>query len=498
VRQAGDRTLALETRALKSWPASVGVAVLPTLGAIAVGLTAQYGQTEFYVAGFLLVVALVGYVFGLRNRPELVIGGFLIWLTVERMAVASLAPGLDPETVRLMLGFKELFFPLLGIGLLHAVASVWRQAPPQVRIVDGLAVAFGILILVAFAVSSAPLMDRLIYARRLALLPLVYGVVRLLPWRLGTLRAVTQMVIVAAVAVAVFGFFERFVAESLIWREWIPAAYYYHLSNLGGLSAQGSDFPLLGLPVAFWDFTAGVPQRRLVSTFLEATTLASFLAFGTIAALATIRPRAWSIVVAGVIGFAGFLTLGKVGWLILAFGVGYVLVVSVIPRLRDPAWLASLAAALIGALAIVSLALEADGSATGALAHFDGLRQGIVSAFQAPMGRGLGIGGNFGSGLLGAESMFGVILVQVGILGLAMWAAWMVALVFALATMSKLVREEPLLGPSLAAAVIAFFGTAALTESAGGYLGNWVYALVPAAFLTVASQAAVRVPPEHR
>ena len=480
-----------------SWPGAVGITTLPTLGAIALGISAQHGHAAFYVAGALLVVALCVYVLGLRNRPELLIVGFLIWLTVERIVVAALAPGLDPETLRLLLGYKELFFPLLGIALLPAIAPAWRQAPPLLRVVDGLAVAFVVVVIVALLVSSTPVLDRLVYARRLALLPLVYGVVRLLPWRLGTVRAVAWMVIAAALAVAAFGLLERFVAESLIWRQWVPAAYYFHLSSLGDLSAQGTDFPVLGLPVTFWDFTGVPPERRLVSTFLEATTLASFLAFGAILAVATIRQRVRGIAVAGVIGVAGFLTLGKVGWLILAFGIGYVLVISVVPRLRDPAWLASLAAALIGALAIISLALEASGSASGALAHFHGLRQGIESVLQAPLGRGLGIGGNFGAGTLGAESTFGVILVQIGAIGLAMWAAWILALAFACATMGEHLRDEPLLGPALAAALIAFFGTAALTESAGGYLGNWVYALLPAAFLSVAAHQTVGLRPAH-
>lgn len=471
-----------------SWPGAVSVATLPTLGAIGLALSAQHGHAAFYVAGAVLVVALSVYVLGLRNRPELLVAGFLIWLTVERLVVASLAPGLDPETLRLTLGYKELFFPLLGLALVPAIAPAWRRAPTLLRVVDGLAVAFIVVVVVAFVLSSTPLLDRLVYARRLALLPLIYGVVRLLPWRIGTVRAVALMVIAAALAVAAFGFLERFVAESLIWRHWVPAAYYFHLSSLGDLTAQGTDFPVVGLPVTFWDYTGMQPERRLVSTFLEATTLASFLAFGAILAVATIRRQIWRIAVAGVIGLGGFLTLGKVGWLILAFGIGYMLVISVLPRMRDPAWLASLAAALIGALALVSLALEASGSASGVLAHFHGLRQGIESVLDAPLGRGLGIGGNFGAGTLGAESTFGVIMVQVGAIGMAMWAAWILALAFACVTMGEHVREEPLLGPALAAALIAFFGTAALTESAGGYLGNWVYALIPAAFLSVAAR----------
>jgi hypothetical protein len=473
-------------------PGAIGWVALPTLAAIALGLTAPMGQAAFLIGLAVAVAALLAYVVGLRSRPALLVAGFLLWLSIERLAVAVLSPRLDPATFPLLLGYKELFFPLAGLVLLPAVPRVWREAPLQLRIVDGLAIAFGVIIVAGFFLSDAPLMDRVVYARRLALLPLIYGVTRLLPWRLDSLRATTRLLVLVAVAVAAFGLLERFFLESLIWREWIPAAYYYHLHTLSGLGAPGSDFPTQGLPVVFYDLTAGVPERRLVSTFLEATTLASFLAIGTILAVATVRPWIVGLATGALIVAAGYLTLGKAGWLITAVGVTYVLVVSVVRRLREPAWLASMAAGLIGALVVISLVLEASGSATGALAHFDGLRQGIGSLTDAPLGRGLGIGGNFGAGILAAESTFGVIMVQLGVLGLLIWAAWMLALAYACATVGGRLSAEPLLSAAVAAALIAFFGTAAFTESAGGFLGNWVYGLVPAALLTVASTTAAR------
>lgn len=448
------------------------------------------GRVAFLIGLVVVIAALVAYVVGLRSRPALLVGGFLVWLSIERLVVATLSPRLDPSTLPLLLGYKELFFPLAGLVVLPSIPRVWREAPFRLRAVDGLAIAFGAIIVVGFVLSDAPVMDRLVYARRLVLLPLIYGVMRLFPWRLGSLRSVTRLVVLTAAAVAAFGLLERFVLEGPIWREWIPAAYYYHLSSLSDLSARGSDFPRLGLPLAFYDFTVGEPERRLVSTFLEATTLASFLSIGAILAVAAVRPRILGLAAGALIALAGWLTLGKAGWLITGVGVSYVLAVSLVRRLREAAWLVSMAAGLIGALVVISLVLEASGSATGALAHFEGLRQGIGSLIEAPFGRGLGIGGNFGAGVLAAESTFGVIMVQLGLVGLLAWAAWILALAFACATVGARVRAEPLLSPALGAALIAFFGTAAFTESAGGFLGNWIYGLMPAALLTVATRTA--------
>jgi hypothetical protein len=434
-------------------------------------------------------LGLIAYVFALRRRPALLIGGFLVWLSVERMAVAMLSPGLAPELLPLLLGYKELFFPVTGLVLIPAIPRVWREAPVELRVVDGLAIAFGVIIVVGFALSDAPLMDRVVNARRLALLPLIYGVVRLLPWRVESLRTVTKLVVIAALVVAVFGLIERLVLGEIVWREWVPAAYFYHLSNLSGIAAPGSDFPMRGLPLAFMDFTSGEGERRLVSTFLEATTLASFLSFGAIVALAAVRPPVLGVAAAAVISAAALLTLGKAGWVILGVGLAYVVAISFVPRLREPAWLASMAAGVFGALVVISLVLEVSGSATGALAHFEGLREGIEAVIENPIGHGLGIGGNFGTGVIAAESTFGVIMVQLGLLGFLIWAAWMVALAFACSTVGRWVRAEPLLSGGLAAALIGFVGTAAFTESAGGFLGNWVYAMLPAALLTVAARS---------
>jgi hypothetical protein len=226
----------------------------------------------------------------------------------------------------------------------------------------------------------------------------------------------------------------------------------------------------------------------LVSTFLEATTVAAFLALAATLALARRPVRPSGLAVAAVIGVAAALALSKAGWAILAVGIGYTAIASLVPRLRDPVWLVSMAAALLGALLVVALTLESTGLATGPLAHFDGLKEGIESAFTAPLGIGLGYGGNFGASKLGAESTFGVTLVQLGWLGLLLWVGWLVGAAIAAARLGRTILGLEIVALATGAALSAFLGTAALTESAGGLLGNWPYALIAGAIVTVASR----------
>jgi len=118
----------------------------------------------------------------------------------------------------------------------------------------------------------------------------------------------------------------------------------------------------------------------------------------------------------------------------------------------------------------------------GALAHVRGLQEGLDSMASAPLGYGLGYGGDFGVGQTGAESTLGVMLVQIGVQGSAIWVAWMVGLALACAYAARHSRAG-FLCLVMSVTTFAFLVTALFTESAGGLLGNWPYALLPALLL---------------
>jgi hypothetical protein len=435
-------------------------------------------------------LVLAGALIALRNRPPFVVATLIVWLTIERFAVAAISPVMDAGALKAVLAYKELFFPfLLFIGF-PRILIVWREAPWSLRIVDLLALGFCLVVLVGVVLSPAPAMERILYARRLTILPVVYLGVRLMPWRPADARPLLYVVAAAAAAAAVFGLAERLAGETLIWRQLIPAAFYYHQSALADLSARGTDFPYLGLPVTFWQFsTSGLPERRLVSTFLEATTLASFLALATLLISTTFRRSVGGLALVALTGAATILTLSKAGWAILAVGFAYLVVIAVVPRLREPRWLLSMAAGVVGGLIVLAVAVEASGATTGALAHFTGLKQGIESVLATPFGHGVGIGGNFGATDVGAESTFGVMLVQMGAIGLVLWSAWLLGLAVACGRFAGEWDGSRLVMAAMSAALIAFFATAALTESAGGLLGNWLYPFVAGALVTVGGTA---------
>jgi hypothetical protein len=470
-----------------AWSAFLVMA--PSLAIMSLAAIANLGSDAFG-AGYALAVTLsFAVLFVLRQKPVLISASLLIWLSLQRFALATFSPTLDAEQLRALLAFKELFFPMLGVILLPHLIDRVRKGKGWIRAVDLLALAFGALVVVGLLLSPAPVDDRILYARRLAVLPLVYVAARLLPWHRLSFQVVLMMVTIAGVLLSVFGIAERFWLEGPLWREMVPAAYYYHLSGLAGLTAPGTDFPVDGLPRVFYDFTTSNPERRLVSTFLEATTLASFLAISALITVSAHRLTPRVLVVAGTIAAATFLTLSKAGIAVLLFGMAYLIGARLLRRLRDPAWMLSMAVGLAGALLVVATALQTSGVRTGALRHFQGLVQGIESAAVNPLGLGLGVGGGFGEGLLGSESTFGVLLVQLGVPGLAIWTLWVVCLAYVCAQYGRGDAASRLTGPAIGVALIGFFGTASLTESAGGLVGNWIYAFAAGALITSESEA---------
>ena len=458
--------------------------LVPTVAIIAVGYALGRTGWQFNLGYGVAIAALLGTLITLRQRPLLITATLLLWLSIQRFAVAAVSPGIGVDHLRALLGYKELFFPLLAVVLLPRLVTQLRNGRGAPRVVDLLAVAFGLLVLAAIFLSPAPVSDRVLYARRLALLPLAYMVARLLPWTRRDFHRAVWLIVGFGLLLTLFGFVELFILEGQIWRESIPAAYFYHLSGLAGLNTPGTDFPVDGLPRVFYDFSTGTPTRRMVSTFLEATTLASFLALSTILAFAR-RPSLRSVAVGLTIGVGTFLTLSKAGIGIAGAGLAYLVASAGWPRLRSPLWILSMAAGLLGALLIIAFALSASGVTTGSLAHFRGLREGVESITTAPLGIGLGMGGGFAATLVGSESTFGVLLVQLGIPGLLLWGGWLVAMACLCALAGGRSNDEAVLGPAIAIALIGFFGTASLTESSGGLLGNWAFAFIAGALIAV-------------
>jgi hypothetical protein len=465
----------------------VGVAA----GPVVVGVLFGRAPFPFAIAFAILVAALVAFVWGHRTRPLIVLVALTIWLVVERFALASISPGLTPITLAVLLGYDELFFPLMIIVAAPRIPRVFADSPRVIRAIDLVVIAFALFVFISFVFSPASLLDRLTYARRLTVLPMIYTAGRLQLVDSQTLRRYVTVLLGIAAALAIFGLMERFWFEGLIWRNLIPTMYFYHLQQATGVTtSMVPEHGFRGLPLTYWTFDTGVPMRRLVSTSIEATTMATFFAICTVLAVASRQLTRLRVSLAILLAAATFLTLGKAGIGVVLIGFAYLGAIQW-PWVRHPGWIAEAAVAALLVLVGVGVMGSSSGLAetisTGALQHVQGFVEGVNVASSNLFGRGVGIGGGFATVRTGAESTFGTVLVEIGWPGLLLWSGWMLGTAAACALLSPYIAFNRYLGFSVAAALAGLFATASLTESAGGLSGNWPYPLLAGLIVAVAS-----------
>lgn len=459
-------------------------------GPVFVGALFGRAPIPFSISFAILLAGLAAFVWVHRERPLIVLVAMTLWLTVERFALAAISMQLTPTTLAALLAYNELFFPLLLVVSAPRIPRVFASSPPAIRVIDLVVVAFAAYVVISFVLSSAELLDRLTYVRRLTVLPMIYAAARLQRVDGVMLRRYVGFLIAVGVLLAIFGLLERFWLEDLIWRDLIPTLHFYQMHQATGVTTSTSpEAGFNGLPLTYWVFDAGVPVRRLVSTSIEATTVAMFFAVCTVVAMAT---RRWTEVRVGatvLLGVATFLTLGKGGIGVLLMGATYLVAIHWLWA-RHPGWITVAGFGTMLGLVGAGVLLQAWGAtsliSTGAFLHLEGLIEGIVVASSSLFGLGVGGGGGFATVRTGAESAFGTMLVQLGWPGLLLWSGWLLGATFACAALSPHIAENRLLGFAIAAALAGFFATAALTESAGGLSGNWPYPLLAGLLVTAA------------
>jgi hypothetical protein len=183
--------------------------------------------------------------------------------------------------VRVLQGWKEIALVAIvlkvgtetwqrrrgGLALFksHFIAASW-----PVRALDGIAVAFALLLLIYLALPfvstfgvETTIAQRVLSFRIFILIPILYGLGRVLGARDrdGT-RVSVDLVVIAAVAVAVFGLIELWFVPTRLWIDF----------GVKGFTAwQGYDYGGPGgLPENFFQSSsAGYGLRRMVSTYIS-------------------------------------------------------------------------------------------------------------------------------------------------------------------------------------------------------------------------------------
>jgi hypothetical protein len=328
---------------------------------------------------------------------------------------------------------------------------------------------------VAFALASPehPILVAL-NLRRLAVVPLLFVALLLLPWSRTELERLMALVLVSSLVVALLGLVERFSPDTL----WTTVL------DIGAFMASNPLDPWGQLPFESsgrfftWDLEPQTGQvlRRLVSTYLEPTTLAPTLAMAMLLALAARARRrmgkdalglpAWAgatPLLAPVFLVAGLLTVSKgfivfVGLLLLWRWLG-------VPQPRQ--------VFLLSAVGISAALLLAEAGYTeGAFAHMAGLVSATEYLLDGHLfGEGLGAAGNYALADtdVGTESGLGNGIAQIGLAAL-LPLLWVRSIAID-AWRTSVMRRDPG-GPWIAAWLLLWFLTYLLSASSLGVGGN--------------------------
>jgi hypothetical protein len=394
-----------------------------------------------------------------RSLPRVALGVFVVGLALHNLVMAELWDlGVRGAALDVVAAWKDV---LLAGAL--AVALWGARTVPLSLWADRLALAFAFVVVLYWLLPQSWLGGEAtargeLFALRHDLLPVAaYFLGRLLVLAPREWRRLSLVLVGTALALAVWGLADVYLVPLQWWRDsGVPGWFEEQL----GLAYKG----LSGLPEN-WVLNTGDeqnPVRRLVSTFLSPLATA-YLLVVVLLYLVARRWTRWTVAAVG-IAYAGLLwTHTRAAFLALAGGL---VVLAAVQRRWVPVILA--AASLVVGVAFVKafphigpstsytqaelVYLREQGQAhpedadplgggdASTSSHLRNLRDGIEAVMRDPQGLGLGNSGvnasRTGVTVIAGESTYTEIGVDTGLAGMAVFVAWLLAVLAGLWTRS--------------------------------------------------------------
>ena len=403
--------------------------------------------------------------------PRIALVVLAIGLALHNLAMSLLwQAGVRGGALDVVAAWKEA---VLVVAFVAAVAAVGSM--PQLLWADRLALAYGALVVLYWALpqswlgGSATAKGEL-YALRHHLLPLgAYALGRLVTLDRAWWRRIGVTIVAVGCGLAAWGLVDVYLVPLQRWRDsGVPDWFHEQL---------GLTYRCLSYLPENWILNTDEesPVRRLVSTFLSPLATAYMLVVACLL-LAAVRPRRWTVAAAA-LAYAGLLwTHTRAAFIALPAGL------LVLAALRRSVPLAGLAAgSVVASVVFVAVfptigpqtsytasellclrenaAVEGEASddpfsagESSTSSHLTALRDGIRTVARHPWGYGLGNSGvsasRTGVEVKAGESSYTELGVDAGVLGLAAFAGWLVALGLALRACS------PWLAASVAAVAV--------------------------------------------
>jgi len=324
---------------------------------------------------------------------------------------------------------------------------------------------WALVMIIVFAVlslaSSSSLTVMALNLRRLVLVPILFVVIVLTPWSRAQVRGLFGLVISTSILVALLGLAER-IAPDRFWTDFLRVDEF--------TAANAADrFGWIGFYEGGrffnWDVERwlGAPLRRMVSTYIEPTTLAAGMAAALCAALARLARHERAGWLALLFIVAGMLTLSKAIFIFLL----------VLFAWRAIGWPGPTSiVSLTLATSCVGLIMVQLGYNESTFEHVNGLVEALRSLAGGHfLGSGIGSAGNYNDqgNDLGGESGLGNVIAQAGLLGV-LPLLWVRALGQDLAQTASMRRDTG--GPWLAMWLVFWLVSFLFSASSLGVGGN--------------------------
>lgn len=440
------------------------------------------------VTSILLTITIITYL--IIKRFDIFTNFSTLWFALQRFVGLTICnfPFISVNTFRKFFLIKEVmfiytFFILITIFIIKKVKKI--KFP--LIFTDKILIAYCIILLLYTLLSPVNIWLKLLSLRRFIILPLIYFIGRMAVINFDKIKCCTRYTAIFTYIICIYGLIDYFFARSYIYRKLFSVDEYFSKQVLAGfIPAQWTTGDIMQGGI-FTDYTFGV-LPRFVTTFIEPTTLGSFLAFVFLFAVfgkgvINIKPLWIKHLLNLMLLLCIVLTFSKGAFTILLFGSAYILNQNKkIPKLIRKGYFYS----VIGILCIgITLILV---SRSGASAHINGLRTGIISSITHPFGLGLGNAGNFANLLgdntgesIGTESAIGSMLGQLGIIG---FIPYLLFIISSIKTLSKRPLSHSNLYIVMAGAFLGYSINSLFTDSALGVTGNFYYFLFTGLLIT--------------
>lgn len=306
--------------------------------------------------------------------------------------------------------------------------------------------------------------------RRAAMHLIVFLLFIFVPLSSRNINAAHKTIVLVSWAVCLFGFVEYILPDSF-WNDFLNIAEYWSTNKFDPWAAESIFY---SGRFYSWDLflITGEKERRMVSTYLEPTTLSAFLSFAFIYLnYGQTNKSVYVKILISMIFICGILTLSK-GFL-LSFISAWLLF-----RIKLHPYAVIILSLLVFYLAAAFLASY--GITKGAFSHVNGYYTAVNYLLDGNLfGKGLGSAGNYGNladkheGIgeaVGGESGLGNMLAQTGV------AALLFVIIIG-AICSELVKINSHISRSLNLAMMAWFLTFIYSASSLGISGN-VYVFI--------------------